>query len=78
LRIVVKGQTLKAKCPAKLKDPTRDQFSAVLTEHLRMVVEGASEKVRRQSEPPPPDEADEHVCTIFAIKHKERSRAIFT
>jgi hypothetical protein len=45
LTIVVKGQTLRAKDPAKLKDPTGDQFSAFLTEHLRMVDEGASERV---------------------------------
>ena len=77
LRIVIKGKTLKAKCPTKLKDPTGDQFDAFLAEHLRMVLEGASEKVRRQTDPPSPDEADEHVCTIFAIHQKDRFRAIF-
>jgi hypothetical protein len=54
-----------------------DHFSAFLAEHLRMIDEGASERVRRQSDPPPPDEADEHVCTIFTIKQKDRFRAIF-
>ena len=76
-KITVKGQVLRAKNPRSLKDPTGDQFTAFLEEHLRMVGEGASVRVRLQSTPPALGEMDEHVCTIFAIKQKDRFRAIF-
>ena len=68
---------LRAKNPANLKDPTGDQFTAFLEDHLRMVDEGASVRVRLQSAPPRPDETDEHVCTIFAFKQKDRFRTVF-
>ena len=51
LTITVKGQVLHAKNPRSLKDQTGDQITAFLGEHLRMVGEGASVRVRPQAVP---------------------------
>ena len=77
LKITVDGKVFRAPQSHKLRDPTGEQFEAFLSEHRRMVAEGASVWVRLQGQPPLPGETDEHLCSIFVISQKDRFRAIF-
>ena len=77
LKTSIKGKTIRALQPQKLRDPVGDQFDAFLAEHLRMVSEGASTWVRFHGQLPLLGEMDEHLCSIFVIRQKDRFRAIF-